>query len=300
LTGHEPVTRVDSRKRLAYFLYIEKNRRVWNDVMKPIPVNSMKRNLIVLVALCLFILAAAAPVSASSAGGTLSATLQSAPAETRHESGTNFTGDALTTPTVVVNGGEINISGTAKGNPIAGVAIWMFNDAGFVHQSIVQPDKNGYYSLDLGTSTDWRGYHVVVQHPMQNNLFDIYIRDMTSGDAEYGWVWNRTLRVNNDTTGTRTYSVGSRIFRIVGDGSLTGDDAYKALIASFRDPGVDDVIAIVPLPAETAEATQAVTTAGIPENANGLRDRPGPGQTNTAAGSGNLLDRLVHFLSGIF
>jgi hypothetical protein len=136
---------------------------------------------------------------------------------------------------------------------------------------------------------------------MQNQLFDIYIKDMSMEGTEYGWVWNRTLHVDNDTTGKRTYTVGSRIFRILGDGSLQGDDAYEALIAAFKDPNVDDVIAIVPLPAATAEATQAVTIAGIAENVTTrLQDQSVAGQTNTTADSGNLLDQLVSFLSGIF
>ena len=208
-------------------------------------------------------------------------------------------GGNLSVPSVVMQGNNITISGTAQGNPGPGIAIWVIGapasgKAGYANQFIVHPDSTGSYSLDLdraSTGLEEGKFHVVVQHPMQNNVFDIYLANTTAGDTTDAWVLNRMLRDNNNTDGTR-------VFKIRGAGSLQGDDAYEALVQVFEDPSVDDTIVIFP---STVNPTGSGDTAPgpqtpVPEPQNTLTN----GQNTKTAGSGNLLDQIVGFLSGIF
>lgn len=232
---------------------------------------------------------------------TVTSTGSNAAATTsRTESGITSPGDNLTSPSVAIHGDKLTISGTAKGNPRPGVGIWIMGTpgngtAGYANQFVVQPDSTGFYSLDLDDVTARLGdgnYHVVVQHPMKNNALDIYLAGTAPGDAKYGWVWNRMLSQNNDGNGTK-------IFRALGPGSLQGNDAYEALVFAFNDPVVDDVIAVSP--SLTIKTTGSGDT--VPAQQTRVLATPSPltgGQTKKTAGSGNLLDRVWDFLSGIF
>jgi hypothetical protein len=222
---------------------------------------------------------------------------------TRPEGGTCSSGETLTQPSVVTQGNTITISGCANGNPHPGVAIWIIgapgNDtAGYADQFVVHPDSTGFYSLDLDSTTaslhEGR-YHVIVQHPMENNVLDIYLAKITTGTATDGWVWNRMLKDNNDAN-------GARIAKLIGAGSLQGDDAYEALIQGFKDSGVDDRIAIPSSPAVTTAlppavpGTSAASGGKIPVQQNPLAG----GQDKKTAGSGSMLDQVLSFLAGIF
>jgi len=241
----------------------------------------MRISLYVLAAFCLVVLAATGTAAIS---------------ENRAAS----PGDNLTQPSVVLQGDRLTISGTAKEDPRPGVAIWIIGSpvhgtGGYADQVVVRPDPTGFYSLDFDKASVRLGdgvYHVVVQHPMQNNALDIYLAGNTSGTAEYGWVRNRMLSQKNDI-------IGTRIFRALGPGSLQGDDACEALIAAFNDPTVDDVIAVSPSLAlgTTGSGTPApVQQTLVPETPVQLMS----GQTIKTAGSGTLLDQVWGFLSGIF
>lgn len=188
----------------------------------------------------------------------------------------------LTVPSVVMKGDTITISGTVKGNPVPGVAIWIIGApgsgmAGYADQVIVQPDSTGSYSLDLNTAParlEEGKFHVIVQQPMQNGVFDIYL-------GKDGWVWNRMLK-ENDANGTK-------IFRIQGPGSLQGNDAYEALVQVFIDPAVDDTIAIFPS-----------TVGPIGSGDTGTENQLTGDQNRKIAKPVNLLDQAWGFLSGLF
>lgn len=253
----------------------------------------MKITLYPLAVFCLFILIAAGP-AAGSAGSDASITA------IPREDWITSPGDNLTSPSVVLHGDILTISGTAKGNPRPGVGIWILGSpgngtAGYASQFVVQPDAAGYYSLDLDGAAANLGdgiYRVVVQHPMENNALDIYLARTTPGDAKSGWVWNRMLSQNNDANGTK-------IFRVLGPGSLQGNDACEALVFAFREPVVDDVISVSP------SLTIKTTGSGsaVPVQQARVLATPGPltgEQTTKTAGSGNLLDRVWGFLSGFF
>jgi trimeric autotransporter adhesin len=198
----------------------------------------------------------------------------------------------LSVLSVVMKGDRITISGTAKGNPTPGIAIWVIgapasDTAGYANQFIVHPDSTGFYSMDLDMATTGLkegNYHVVVQHPMQNNVFDIYLANNTAGDTSDGWVLNRMLRDNNNADGTR-------VFKIRGAGSLQGNDAYEALVQAFEDPAVDDSIVIFP---------STVNPTGSGDTVPGPQDQPTGGQNKKNTGSGNIIDQVFSFLTGIF
>jgi trimeric autotransporter adhesin len=202
-------------------------------------------------------------------------------------------------PSVVMKGDRITISGTAKGNPGPGVAIWIIGapgsgTAGYADQVIVHPDATGAYSLDLDRATarlEEGRFHVVVQHPMQNNVFDIYLANVTAGNAQDAWVLNRMLKNGNNPDGTR-------VFKIRGAGSLQGNDAYEALVQVFEDPAVDDTIVIFPSTVNPTGSGDNVTGQQnqVPETQKPLTN----GQNTKTAGSGTLLDLVWSFLAGVF
>jgi hypothetical protein len=167
-------------------------------------------------------------------------------------------GGPLTEPSVVTQEGKVTISGIAKGTPHPGVTIWIIGAPGsgmpgYIDQFIEQPDSDGFYSLGYtNTRLEEGKYHVIVQHPGLNGDPDIYLASNSTSDrmGDDEWIWNRLIHQENDPEGTK-------LFKVSGPGSLQGDDAYEALIQAFRDPGVDDIIAITPLP------TVASTGSGI-------------------------------------
>jgi hypothetical protein len=205
----------------------------------------------------------------------------------------------LSVPSVIMKGDTITISGSAKGNPGPGVAIWIIGapgsgTAGYADQVIVHPDSTGSYSLVLDRATtgleDGR-FHVVVQHPMQNNVFDITLANNTAGTKTDAWVLNRMLRDNNNPDGTR-------VFKIRGAGSLQGNDAYEALVQVFIDPVADDSIAIYPSTVGSTGSGDAgpVQQNRVPETQYQMTG----GQSGKPAGSGTVLDQVFGFFSGIF
>ncbi|MFA5269100.1 MAG: hypothetical protein WC379_14120 [Methanoregula sp.] len=209
----------------------------------------------------------------------------------------------LSPPSVVMRGDTITISGTAKGNPGPGVAIWIIGSpvfgtagmtAGYADQVIVHPDSTGSYSLDLDKATarlEEGKFQVVVQHPMQNNVFDIYLANNTSGTTTDAWVLNRMLKDNNNADGIR-------VFKIRGAGSLQGTDAYEALVQAFEDPAVDDNIVIFP---STVNPTGSVDTVPVQQDQILKTQYMGTGgQNGKPAGSGTILDQVFGYLSGIF
>jgi len=211
----------------------------------------------------------------------------------------SWNGSLSLPPSVVMKGDTITIAGTAKGSPGPGVAIWIIGapgpgTAGYADQVIVHPDSTGSYSLELDRATarlEEGRFHVVVQHPMQNNVFDIYLANYSAQYTTDGWVWNRMLKDSNNPDGTK-------IFKLTGPGSLQGDDAYLALVQVFEDPTVDDNIVIFP---STVNPPGSGDT--VPVQQNQILKIPygvTGGERGNPAGSGNLLDLVSGFLSGIF
>ncbi len=122
----------------------------------------------------------------------------------------------------VPRGQPLTIKGTAEGDPES-VQIWILGNNFYSRASEpVNPDVSYKYEVprEVTSQLPVGRYFVFVQHPMQNNRFDIDV----SGD------YVRSLQLNNGTT----------LFRISGPGSLQGKDAAGALVAAFSDPGTGD------------------------------------------------------------
>jgi hypothetical protein len=195
--------------------------------------------------------------------------------------------EILPSPSVVREGEKIRISGTVKGNPRPDdIVVWVMAwDSDPVHRgsggswTIVRPDSTGFYFEDITDGETIRrfeegNYHVVVQHPMQNAVFDIY---PVAGDKTdpSSWVWNRMLKENNNANGSKIYI----------DGGLQGNDAYLALIEAFKDPSVDDIIAIAPPPAVTSAGSgTTVPVLTSPEGNAIAQTRDGFSNTESTAG----------------
>ena len=127
---------------------------------------------------------------------------------------------------IIAKGDRLYIEGDAQGDPSSGVAIWILgkNYAKRYTQSIDSDSTYKYEIPGAETSSMASGqYFIVVQHPMQNGVFDIDI----SGD----YVYNKQLG---------TGGAGTTIFKLYGSGSLQGSDAAEALIQAISDPNVDD------------------------------------------------------------
>jgi len=75
-------------------------------------------------------------------------------------------------------------------------------------------------------------YFLVVQHPMQNDQFDIVPENPVPGAFD---VWVKNLQLVDTTTGAPT-----NLFKLGGQSSLQGTDAAEALVQGINDPNVDD------------------------------------------------------------
>ncbi len=140
---------------------------------------------------------------------------------------------ATASQSTVAQGDKLFITGTAEGNP-KGVQIWILGKnypttAAGVKQESVNSDASFKYEVTQGTTRNlYPGqYFVVVQHPMQNNEYDIRV-----GPDNVN-VINAKLNAQGTTTPTK-------VFTLLGAGSLQGSDAAEALVQGINDPNVDD------------------------------------------------------------
>ena len=149
---------------------------------------------------------------------------------------------ATASQSTVAQGDKLFITGTAEGQPSSGVAIWiMGKNYAFRNTASVESDSTFKYEVKSGDTQDlYAGqYFVVVQHPMQNDAFDITTLPGWSGGQikninENVWVVNKqlgNLTANPD---------GTKIFLLYGPGALQGSDAAEALVQAINDPNVDD------------------------------------------------------------
>jgi hypothetical protein len=132
-------------------------------------------------------------------------------------------------PATISKGVPFTVSGVAEGNPSA-VQIWILGK-NYYSKAIqsVNPDASYKYVVpqEVTSHLESGQYVVIVQHPMENNTFDIDV----SGD------YVRSLYLNN----------GTNLFRISGPGSLNGNDTEEALVAAFSDPrNGDDTYTEIP------------------------------------------------------
>ncbi len=151
---------------------------------------------------------------------------------------------ATASSSVIAQGDTIDITGTAEGNPTPGVAIWLIgtNYALYTTQSVNADASFDYQLKNADTAGLAAGqYFAVVQHPMQNNKFDI-VPQTASGGSISGILSGTPVWVVNlqSTVSTGTNYNASRIFQIAGGSSLQGSDAAEALVEGITNANVDD------------------------------------------------------------
>jgi hypothetical protein len=125
----------------------------------------------------------------------------------------------------VAQGDIIFITGTATGNPLPGVQIWIFGENSNI-QKIVPVNSNGSYSFMLDNKDTKElspgQYFVIVQHPMTNNEFDVYPDD------------NGQAVLSNDP------KRGVERFSLTGPEGKHGAEAAMALIEVLNSENIDD------------------------------------------------------------
>jgi len=132
---------------------------------------------------------------------------------------------AVASQSTIAQGDKFYIRGVAEGQPSPGVAIWILGKNYVLYETeSVNNDGSFEKEINQGITANMAAgqYFVVVQHPMYNDVLDVY------------------------PDGTRTYVVGpyptanSRIFKLQGAGSLQGSDAAEALVTALDNSYVDD------------------------------------------------------------
>jgi len=150
---------------------------------------------------------------------------------------------ATASQSTVAKGDRIYITGTAEGQPNA-VQIWILGKNFYTKDmESVNSDASFKYEVtqDVTKKLASGQYFVVVQHPMQNTLFDVDTvprgainQDNVNNDL---WVYNLQLKDSNCAAGANCYT---KIFKLGGAGSLQGSDAAEALVEGINDANVDD------------------------------------------------------------
>lgn len=135
---------------------------------------------------------------------------------------------AQASQSVVAAGDKLFIRGTAAGQPTQGIAVWILGKNKVIYTTTsVNADGTFEQEISQGTTADLAAgqYFVVAQHPMYNEIFDVYPsanRDLVLG----------------------SYPVeGNTLFKLQGSGSLQGSDAAEALVQALNNPSVDDTYA---------------------------------------------------------
>nr|WP_319376857.1 MEMAR_RS02690 family S-layer glycoprotein [uncultured Methanoregula sp.] len=162
---------------------------------------------------------------------------------------------ATASQSTVAQGDKVFITGIAEGQPPKGVQIWVLGknypkEAADVKTEAVNSDGSFKYEITRTTTGGMYAgqYFVVVQHPMQNTIFDVVPTAGTGTDSGKTVVTNMQLGV----AGT-----GTKVFTLLGAGSLQGSDAAEALVQGINDPNVDDTYTKLQFIVETPKITIA-------------------------------------------
>jgi len=152
---------------------------------------------------------------------------------------------ATASQSVLAQGDELDITGTAQGDPTAGVQIWILGkNYEYVTQQSVNSDSSFTYVLEKATTAQlYTGqYFVVVQHPMMNDQFDIttYYAAPPTGNGNY-YVINKQSPQQAVAGATDCSASGYQcLFQLTGNGALQGSDAAEALVEGINNGNVDD------------------------------------------------------------
>jgi len=178
---------------------------------------------------------------------------------------------ATISPDSVVKGRGFAVTGFAEGEPPE-VQIWIIGTNTFSTARAPVNQDASFTFTGAGTMTqnlDPGQYWLFVQHPMQNNRFDINL----SG----GYVRNGQ---QNDTI----------LFKVSGPGSLQGSDAAEALLAAFSDPAMLNVDTYTVIPFQVTGAGSSAPPVTAATTVPAQRQAPSaPLQYAAPIGAGALL-----------
>ena len=151
---------------------------------------------------------------------------------------------ATASQSTVAQGDRVYITGTAEGQPTLGVKIWVLGknyptEPTDVKTQSVNADASFKYEITQSTTKNlYPGqYFVVVQHPMQNNIFDIY--ESTTSPNGVALTAGSAVVLNRQNLGGTT-NLPSQVFTLLGASSLQGSDAAEALVQGINSANVDD------------------------------------------------------------
>jgi PGF-CTERM protein len=141
---------------------------------------------------------------------------------------------ATVSQSTLAQGDKLYVRGTAEGKPNMGVMMWVLGK-NYVRKWTTSVESDASFEFDqmdeAATANLAAGqYFVVVQHPMQNDQFDI---DLCADAGVAGFT-------NNEVCNLQLTGAGTKIFTVLGAGSLQGSDAAEALVQGINDPNVDD------------------------------------------------------------
>jgi PGF-CTERM protein len=140
---------------------------------------------------------------------------------------------ATASQSTVAQGDNVFVTGTAQGQPSAGVQIWVLGkNYATVNSQSVNSDASFSYEITKASTKNLAAgqYFVVVQHPMQNNKFDIQYESGAFGpQGSIGYVWNELIP-----------NSPIQLFKLTGSSSLQGSDAAEALVEGINSANVDD------------------------------------------------------------
>lgn len=132
---------------------------------------------------------------------------------------------ATASQSTVAQGDQFFITGTATGHPKSGVQIWIFGDDRFLRKTVpLNPDASFALQLKQSDTREMVAgqYFVVVQHPMINDEFDVYLD-----------IPEQNILSNYPKKGTF-------LFSIAGPNRKKGPEAAQALIEAINDENIDD------------------------------------------------------------
>jgi len=163
---------------------------------------------------------------------------------------------ATASQSTVAQGDPVYVTGTAQGQPALGVNIWILgkNYAAVASQS-VNTDSSFSYKIQGTTTQNMAAgqYFIVVQHPMENGIFDVYTASSTGAPVSTIGASNVFVYTvgSNGATGTSA----TLDFQLTGSGSLQGANAAEALVTAINSPNVDDTYTKLQLLVETPVIT---------------------------------------------
>jgi hypothetical protein len=126
---------------------------------------------------------------------------------------------------IVPQGDRIFFTGVAEGVSRQKIQIWIFSDS-FFYQEIIHVNSDSSFMFQLSPTQTKKlpsgQYFLIVQHPMEDNRFDVYVDE-----------FKKSVFSNFPREGTQ-------IFSLEGPDSLHGLNAAMAVCNAIKNPNSDD------------------------------------------------------------